>query len=91
MGRVSDWAARHGGSWWPAISGVDLTLIPYAVVTDALWAWLLALAGIIMIAIHPAGTMLRHHLGPREVCQVIRQTRGLDYPDDRPDREQLSS
>jgi hypothetical protein len=79
---IVDWAARHGGSWWPAFTGLLIAFVIYAIPTGALWAWGLVAAGLVMAAIHPAGTMLRHHLGLAEVWQIMRQARELDRPDD---------
>ena len=77
---IVDGAARHGGSWWPAVTGLLIMFVIYAVTAGALWAWGLVVAGLVMAAIHPAGTMLRHHLSIAEVWQIMRQARELDRP-----------
>jgi O-antigen/teichoic acid export membrane protein len=67
---ILDWAARRG-SWWPAVAGLLVAFIAYALDhPGAAWAWALFAAGLAMTAIRPLGTGQRRRI-------LIRQARRL--------------
>lgn len=70
MNSILDWAGQRG-NWWPLLAGF---LVPFAVIagTGHLWFWLPAGTGLIMTAIRPAGTSLRHRQRVRQALNQFR-------------------
>jgi hypothetical protein len=72
-GKIADLAVRLG-AWWLFLAGfLAVFIVPAIIGNTSPWLWLLAALGLIMTAIHPAGTSLRYRRLVRQANRLERE------------------